>query len=133
MEESYHIRELPLVNQVGGIYSFNDILESFLKAVKEELNDYYKTLAALDDHNKKSHDSSSKMTLKRLFFWFQEPLIHVKLVCAVMEASKAQDGILTTLAEFSLHGNPHYSGLFKKLQHKSSIPIFNMILERVCQ
>lgn len=91
-------------------------------------------MAALDAHNKSNTHPTHKLTLKRLLFWSKEPLQHIKLLCAFMENSKVHGArLLTSLYEFSMHGNPAFSSLFKRLLFKSSIPLFNIILTYALQ
>lgn len=86
----------------------------------------------MDAHNRACTDLANKLTLKRVFFWSREPLQHIKILCAFMETCKSRGpGLLGSVFEFSMHGNPAYSNLFKRLLHKASIPLYNIILTYV--
>lgn len=69
------------------------------------------------------------LTLRKLFVWCQEPLEKLRWLNVLTEAAHSKKGgeLLSTLHDFTLHGDKHIRSLVCSVLRRSSMPLFDAI------
>src|SRR4051812_30239754 len=65
------------------------IYQSLVSAVDKELSEYYRLIALLEQQNQPilNENSNSRLTLRRLFVWLQQPLQRMRWLGIIFEGS----------------------------------------------
>lgn len=110
------------------------IRQGLSASIGAELQSFHKFVAILKSQLKNTSEQS-KLTLKRLYVWINEPLQSLRILNVVLESCKNSSGgeLLSNLHAYTTHGDPRVSNLVVKLVKESSMPIYSMIQRWITQ
>jgi gamma-tubulin complex component 3 len=105
------------------------IFQSLCYGIREELNEYYRLIAILenlreseDEQSKSSffidQDSSSKsLSLRKLYLWSIEPFERLKWIGILCDACKSSKGctLLSIVTTYAKQGSPSIQVLFNRI------------------
>jgi len=99
--------------------------QSFLTALRDELTEYYRLLAALEEKTK-----AGGVTLMQLGVWTEEPMKRMKLLLEIVMAVGTSRGgaLASVLHGFLHHGDPGLAKLVGGLLTAACRPIYTMML-----
>jgi len=105
--------------------SYGLVGRSFLTALRDELTEYYRLLASLEEKSK-----SGGVTLMQLSVWTGEPMKRMKLLLEiVMAAGSSRGGALASVLHgFLHHGDPGLAALVGGLLTAACKPLYTMML-----
>ncbi|KAI9105921.1 tubulin, gamma complex associated protein 3 [Phlyctochytrium arcticum] len=110
------------------------IAQSFASALQRELTDYYRLIAVLQSHcsadtNEKEGTTAPQLTLKRLLVWTMDPLQRLRIMSVLVDLCAGDRGgaLLTTLNEYSYHGDPFVQQFTHHLLTEVSKPFYIML------
>lgn len=125
-----HIQNRPLVSPHGLVS------QSFCSYLHTTVSDYYRLLAVLDSHifscdKQISPESNSpqKLTLRQLLIWTFEPLLNLRLLANLIDATQNQHGgaFLSAIHNFINHGDPSVQDYINLILKKVSRPFYQII------
>merc|ERR1712142_449596 len=125
--------------EVGGLYeqvhsftekqagesSYGLVGHSFVTALREELTEYYRLLAALE-HNVRD----GQVTLLQLGIWTRQPMARLKLLVEIVNSVGSASGgaLATQLYSFLSQGDPDLKGCVATLLSACCRPLYTMLL-----
>ena len=115
------------------------VVQSFRAALRRELTEYYRLVAALEataanpaplpGGDAKSSSSAPYLTLRRLFVWTEEPLLRMRWLAVLIDVTAGQRGgqLAQTIQTYSQHGDPFVQALIASIMSAISVPLLEMI------
>jgi gamma-tubulin complex component 3 len=102
--------------------------QSLSYAIKEELNQYYRFIAILENMRDSSF-AESPLTLKSLYLWTLEPMDSLKWIAILCDSCRPLKGgqVLSALFSYSSHGCPQIQNLVDRLLTKALSPFMNFL------
>lgn len=102
------------------------VQRGFCSALQQELSEYYRLLALLEQRQVEFTGTSHLLKLK---LWCHEPLQRMKWLSILVDAAQSLKGgaLVSSVYTFSVNGDPDVSALVKRVLHESSKPIFEMV------
>jgi len=121
--------------------SYGAVCRSFCGAIENELDEYYEMLAEIEAQagmtNYENIENAglltakdrNDLTLRKLFVWCQAPLEKLRWLSVLTEAAYNKRGgeLLSTIHEFSLHGDKNIRTLVGSVLRRASVPLFDAI------
>jgi len=109
----------------AGETSYGLVGHSFVTALREELTEYYRLLAALEHNVRDGH-----VTLLQLGIWTRQPMARLKLLVEIVDmVGMARGGALATqLYTFLSQGDPDMRGCVATLLSACCRPLYTMLL-----
>ena len=109
--------------QIKGLIS-----QSLSFAIKEELNEYYRFIATLENMRDSSQEFGT-LTLKSLYLWTIDPIECLRWILILCDVCRVLKGgqILSALFSYSVHGCPDVESLVNRLITKSLAPFMNFL------
>jgi len=109
----------------AGEVSYGLVGHSFVTALREELTEYYRLLAALEQNVRDGH-----VTLLQLGIWTRQPMARLKLLVEIVDmVGMARGGALATqLYTFLSQGDPDLRGCVATLLSSCCRPLYTMLL-----
>jgi len=109
----------------AGEVSYGLVGHSFVTALREELTEYYRLLAALE-HNVRE----GSVTLLQLGIWTRQPMARLRLLVEIVDSvGIARGGALATqLYSFLSQGDPELRGCVATLLSACCRPLYTMLL-----
>lgn len=100
-------------------------IQSFVYALKQELTEYYRLLALLEQH----HENLKGMNLRKLYLWCQEPLERMKWMAILVDSSERLKGgaLVSSLYAYSRQGSPAVKNLITRILDEVSAPLLDQI------
>lgn len=111
------------------------IVQAFVYSLQEELHDYYRLLAILEQELYRvdvhePNDESSGLTLLRLRVWMQEPLERMCLMARLLDCSNILSGgaLASKLHAHGQHGEQVVHVFINRIMDHICIPLYNMLV-----
>lgn len=108
--------------------------QSFIAALKQELNEYYRLLTVFETQfqQEEEHGISSGfggLTLRRLMVWTVEPLARLKILAALVDICKGLKGgaLASAVHSYLKHGDPYVRSLVKNILALVSMPLYSKL------
>ena len=103
------------------------IFQSLCYSVKEELNEYFRLIAILE--NLRDSEEGYKLNLKRLYLWTLQPFERLKWIAILTDSCKTLKGgqLLSALYSYSSHGSLQIKELANRILKKTLAPFMNFM------
>jgi gamma-tubulin complex component 3 len=111
------------------------ISQAFAFALQEELHDYYRLLAVLEQEihrlttNQSEAQGTSGLTLLRLRAWMQEPIERMCLMTRLVDGANILSGgaLASRLHGHGKHGDVFISSFVQRIMDHVCMPLYNML------
>jgi gamma-tubulin complex component 3 len=102
------------------------VQQGFCSALQQELSEYYRLLAQLEQ---RQHEFTGTAHLLKLKLWTYEPLQRMKWLSILVEAAGSLKGgaLISSVYSFSLNGSAEVSELVGRVLQEVTKPVFEMI------
>lgn len=110
--------------------------QAFCAALQDELSDYYKLLAVLEQQSMNPiplvsdpASSGDYLSLRRLSVWFAEPMVKMRLMAVLADKCKVLKGgaMAGAIHLHAQHGDPMVQEFMKRLLRRVCSPLFEMV------
>ncbi|KAL5248692.1 hypothetical protein ACHWQZ_G017773 [Mnemiopsis leidyi] len=104
--------------------SYGLIGQAFCSAIMQELKEYYRLIAILENQN-----TSGKLSLHRLLVWSHDTFDQLRLISSLCTQAGYLNGgaLASSLHTFLQYGDPNVHQLVKKVLHVTTRPLLEML------
>ncbi|KRX07189.1 hypothetical protein PPERSA_00346 [Pseudocohnilembus persalinus] len=106
------------------------INQSLHLAIKEELNEYYRLIAVLENlKNESIENSADPLTLRKLALWMRDPFERMKWLAIISDGCKNLIGcqVISQIFSYSGQGNMQINGLITRLLSALNQPLLKYL------
>eukprot|EP00052_Salpingoeca_macrocollata_P027096 m.255609 g.255609 ORF g.255609 m.255609 type:complete len:834 (+) comp22693_c0_seq6:72-2573(+) len=110
----------------GGNEALGLVGQGFCGALQQELTEYYRLLAILENETKAE---ASTLTLRRLVVWTYDPLLRMRLLAGLVDCCAGVKGgaLASAIFSFSQHGDPYIQNLVDSVLQQVVQPLKTML------
>ncbi|XP_047327004.1 gamma-tubulin complex component 3 [Impatiens glandulifera] len=110
--------------------------QAFCAALQDELSEYYKLLAILEEQAmnplplvSETATSGNYISLRRLSVWLAEPMVKMRLMALLVDGCKVLRGgaMVGSIHLQAQHGDPTVHDFLRRLLRRVSSPLFEMV------